>query len=116
MLQLNKYEYLITLWGESVKVNFSPHSFLRCKQRQKNPKSLIQSIISCQDCIRNLRYSHKRFTMLDYAFNNACILAFDNPNKLSIVTVFDSANAWTEGSLDLITKTKKEVHRYVCAN
>jgi hypothetical protein len=114
MVQLNKYEYLITLWGESLKISFSPHSILRCKQRQKSPKSIIQSIMSCEERIKALRYSRQRFTVLDYAYNNACILAFDNPHKLSVVTVLDGVDAWTEGALDLITKTKREVHRYVC--
>ena len=113
MIQINKYEYLVTLWGETLKISFSPHSFLRCKQRQKSPKSIIQSIMSCEERIKALRYSRQRFTVLDYAYNNACILAFDNPHKLSVVTVLDGVDAWTEGAFDLITKTKREVHRNV---
>jgi hypothetical protein len=39
--------------------------------------------------------------MLDYAYNNACILAFNNSHKLSVVTVLDGVDAWTEGACAL---------------
>jgi hypothetical protein len=116
VLQINRYEYLVVLWGESLKISFSPHSVLRCKQRKKSPKSIIKSLISCQDCIKDIRNTHQKFALFDYTNNNACILAFDNPRQLSIVTVLDGVNAWTEGALDLIMRTKEEVRRYVYAN
>jgi hypothetical protein len=116
MLQINKREYLVVLWGESVKISFSPHSVLRCKQRGKSQKSIVKSLMSCQDCIKDIRDTRQKFALFDYTTNNACILAFDSPHKLSVVTVLDGVNAWTEGTLDLIMRTKEEVRRYVCAN
>ena len=70
------------------------------------------SIASCQETIKDFRYSLQRFTLLDYVYDNACILAFNNPKQLTIITVLDDANSWTKGQLDIISKTKKEIVRY----
>jgi hypothetical protein len=102
--------------GRNFENKFFAPFYFKVQTAQKNPKSIIQSIMSCQERIKDLRYSSQRFTLLDYAYNNACILVFNNPHKISIITVLNGVDAWTEGALDLITKTKREVHRYVCTD
>jgi len=107
-------EYSIFLWGNHIKVIFSPHALKRLEGRTSlTPENIIQSIKAAESKIKKLRKKQRRFVVFDHVLKAAYMAVFDNPNSVAIITVYKDTDTWIEGGPDIIMRTQKELRRYV---
>jgi len=108
-------EYSIFLWGNHIKVIFSPHALKRLENRTSlMPENILQSIQATESKIKKLRKHLKtRFVVFDHVLKTAYMAVFDNPNTIAVITIYKDASPWIEGGPDIIMRTKKELRRYV---
>lgn len=114
MIELRKKgkvrRFLIQLWGETIKVEFSPHSIFRAKQRFVPPYEILRSIIACSKYVKNVPLNNK-FAIIDRTKNITFIAARNNVYYIGIITVISSADIWTYGVNEVIVREKNRIYK-----